>query len=446
VLAGLVLGPVAAVLALGGGDVYAYQRNADALEAQWQQMEAAGVPASRLAPLQHRLSQLQASTGSVPSEAVSGALFEDPLAALEARTRAIYDQVENDARRHARVALAALETAYGPTPYNRAELEAQLQRARQPRQLEGLARHWTDQVQQIEQARSELADRSQGLHGGLPADILSAAAQIQRELDQLQRDKLWTAPGPSALQSIQSYLHGSYAQMLAEHEAVEAEAAQAASILARRVELAQEGTELEGKLPGLLGYAGSSDDAVLAQQARAQFAAATTDDQLRAAVTALQSVVSDLTQRQQAVLDRLAAGTDGCIPGNGGKTIIVSLSQQRLLACQDGTAYLSTLVTTGQPALPTPTGHFTILAKYPSYYMVSLCRPGTYCWYPSTWVYDAMEFSPNYFIHSWWEPSYGPGTEDDLTYASHGCIHVPMGALQTLFDWAPVGTPVIIVN
>ncbi len=445
-LAGLALGLLAAAVTFGGGDVYAYQHSVDGLQAQWRQMEAAGVPASRLAPAMRDLRRLQARTGSVPSEAASGALFHDPMAGLEARTRAIYGQVLALSRSQARAALTRLERAYGPTPYQRPELEAQLRRARQPRQLEALARSWTDQADQVEQVRSELAGRSQGLQGGLPADVLSAAAEIKHELDELQQDKLWTAPGPSALQGIQAYLRGSYASMLARHDAVEEEATQAASILARRLQLAQQGIKLEGELPGLLAYAGGSDDTVLAQQARAQLAIATTDAQLQAAVAALQSVVSDLTQRQQAALDRLAAGTSGCVAGIAGKAIIISLSQQRLLACQDGSAYLSTLVTTGQPALPTPTGHFTILAKYPSYYMVSLCRPGTYCWYPSTWVYDAMEFSPNYFIHSWWEPSYGPGTEDELTYASHGCVHVPMGSLQMLYDWAPIGTQVIIVN
>ena len=30
------------------------------------------------------------------------------------------------------------------------------------------------------------------------------------------------------------------------------------------------------------------------------------------------------------------------------------------------------------------------------------------------------------------------------TQGSHGCVHVPVAVIATLFDWAPISTPVTI--
>ena len=44
-----------------------------------------------------------------------------------------------------------------------------------------------------------------------------------------------------------------------------------------------------------------------------------------------------------------------------------------------------------------------------------------------------------------WQPNstLGPGSQNG-PYASHGCIHVPLAAVRVLFDWAPIGTPVVV--
>ncbi len=79
--------------------------------------------------------------------------------------------------------------------------------------------------------------------------------------------------------------------------------------------------------------------------------------------------------------------------------------------------------------------------------MVSPWPPGSPFWYPTTWVYDAMEFvGDGTFIHNAdWEPddAYGPDSEYG-PYASHGCVHVPDAALAKLYDWAQVGATVIV--
>lgn len=447
VLVGVVVALVALAAIGGGGDAYAYSQRLNSLKTEWREAEAAGVPAGRFAPLQRQLEALPGGGGPVTYGAVSGALFRDPLRPQELSTTAIYNQVLDHTRQEARAAMDALEQAYGPTPYDRSTLETKLKGARQPLDYERLSQDWNHQATQIDATRSRLSSSAKGLQNGLPADIVADEAQIQQSIGKLQQDKLWVTPGPSTLTAVQSYLKGSYAQMLAQHAQIASQAASATGALSQRLDLYGQGTQLESDLPGLLPYAGGSNDAALASQARQQFAQATDDSQLTSSVQSLQSVVNDLSDLRRTQLERVSAGTAGCGGNAGGKAILVSLSQQRLVACDGTSTYLSTLVTTGQPALPTPPGSYQVLAKFPSYYMVSLCKPGTYCWYPSTTVYDAMEFiSPNYFIHSWYEPAYGPGTEDDLSVASHGCIHVPIDQLQILYAWAQVGTPVIVTS
>ena len=49
-----------------------------------------------------------------------------------------------------------------------------------------------------------------------------------------------------------------------------------------------------------------------------------------------------------------------------------------------------------------------------------------------------------YAIHDApWRSSYGPGTQ---AYGSHGCVNVPMPTMTTLYNWAEVGTKVIVLQ
>ena len=72
-------------------------------------------------------------------------------------------------------------------------------------------------------------------------------------------------------------------------------------------------------------------------------------------------------------------------------------------------------------------------------------RPSTTTRARCSWV---MEFAGGgYFIHDApWESSssYGPGGEDNLQAASHGCVHTPRSVMQWAFSWTPIGTPVVI--
>jgi lipoprotein-anchoring transpeptidase ErfK/SrfK len=137
------------------------------------------------------------------------------------------------------------------------------------------------------------------------------------------------------------------------------------------------------------------------------------------------------------------------------KRIVVSLSQQRLTAYDDdSTKVLSTLVTTGNPALPTPVGVFPILAKYSPFTFMSSRPPGSKYYYPPAPVTYAMLFdNRGYFIHDApWRHFFGPGSNAQTgnpgsSYTgSHGCVNVPVVASQKLFKWATVGTVVQVTE
>jgi lipoprotein-anchoring transpeptidase ErfK/SrfK len=124
--------------------------------------------------------------------------------------------------------------------------------------------------------------------------------------------------------------------------------------------------------------------------------------------------------------------------------IRLSIAQQRLTAYEDGKPILTTVVATGQAALPTPTGTFQVSAKYTPYTFISPWPKGNRFWYPTLTVSWAMLFHDGgYFLHdSPHRTLYGPGA--NLVNGTHGCVNVPTTAMGELFSWADVGTTVVI--
>jgi lipoprotein-anchoring transpeptidase ErfK/SrfK len=134
------------------------------------------------------------------------------------------------------------------------------------------------------------------------------------------------------------------------------------------------------------------------------------------------------------------------------KRIVVYLDQERLVAYEGDKPVFDTLVTTGGPELPTPTGTFHIIRKFSPFTFKSPWPKGSPYWYedaPTTW---AMLFEGSgYFIHDApWRSWFGPGSNayngrpgGDGT-GTHGCVNVPYSVQAKLFPWTDAGTPVIV--
>jgi lipoprotein-anchoring transpeptidase ErfK/SrfK len=134
------------------------------------------------------------------------------------------------------------------------------------------------------------------------------------------------------------------------------------------------------------------------------------------------------------------------------KAIMVSLAEQALRAYQDGRLVLFTYITSGRPELPTVTGHFYIYDKVTPWQFISPWPPGSPYYYPPTWIKYWMPFYSGYGLHdAWWRQHYGPGTNvygdgsgSSEPTGTHGCVNLPFAQTQWLWNWAPVGTPVVV--
>jgi lipoprotein-anchoring transpeptidase ErfK/SrfK len=159
-----------------------------------------------------------------------------------------------------------------------------------------------------------------------------------------------------------------------------------------------------------------------------------------------QSIAAQLYQQKQALASAIFTKQMAPVAYNAGvgKLIVVSLSRQVLTAYEDGTVVLTTLVATGRPQLPTPPGVYSIFHRYSPYKMISPWPYGSPWWYPPSWTSFAMEFiGGGYFIHDApWRSWYGPGA--NLYNGTHGCVNVPYSSMATIWNWAPIGTTVVV--
>jgi lipoprotein-anchoring transpeptidase ErfK/SrfK len=89
------------------------------------------------------------------------------------------------------------------------------------------------------------------------------------------------------------------------------------------------------------------------------------------------------------------------------------------------------IVSTGKPSTPTVTGVFNIYAKYPQARMQGAD-------YDIADVPHVMYFYGGYGFHgAYWHHRFG-------TPVSHGCVNLSPDKAKWLFNFASVGTPVVV--
>jgi lipoprotein-anchoring transpeptidase ErfK/SrfK len=116
-----------------------------------------------------------------------------------------------------------------------------------------------------------------------------------------------------------------------------------------------------------------------------------------------------------------------------GKQIIVKLSQEMTYVYQDGQLLREFLSSTGLPGTPTVLGNYAIYVKYDSQRMVG---PG----YDLPGVPWVMYFYRGYALHgTYWHNNFGHPM-------SHGCVNLRTAEAEWLYAWAPLGTPVTVIN
>jgi lipoprotein-anchoring transpeptidase ErfK/SrfK len=111
--------------------------------------------------------------------------------------------------------------------------------------------------------------------------------------------------------------------------------------------------------------------------------------------------------------------------------IQINLSKQRLIAWEGGKQVYAVLISSGKKSTPTRVGTFKIQSKYKSTRM-----QGEDYNVPN--VPYAMFYQGNYGIHgAYWHKRFG-------TPVSHGCVNMAPNHAKWLYEWASLGTPVVI--
>jgi len=119
------------------------------------------------------------------------------------------------------------------------------------------------------------------------------------------------------------------------------------------------------------------------------------------------------------------------------KSIHINLKTQTLEQKVMGIAISSYKVSSGKAATPTPKGAYKILNK----------SPKAWSKMAGLWMPFWMAISPRgYGIHELpvWPSGYREGASHLGVPVSHGCVRLGIGPAKTLYDWTPIGTPVMI--
>lgn len=119
------------------------------------------------------------------------------------------------------------------------------------------------------------------------------------------------------------------------------------------------------------------------------------------------------------------------------KWIEIDLSEQRTTAYERATPLKSYLIASGTKGHETVQGEFAIWHKTKSQTMSGGSKAdGSYYSIPNVqWV---SYFFEDYALHgAWWRKQFGYP-------ASHGCVNMTNADAQWIFEWAPIGTKVIV--
>ncbi len=122
----------------------------------------------------------------------------------------------------------------------------------------------------------------------------------------------------------------------------------------------------------------------------------------------------------------ILAGTSVSYSASG-KRVHIDKSNQTLTAYEGDRVVLSSRISTGRSKSPTPSGSYQVGVKD------RMHRSRLYNNAPMPY---SVQFNNNYFIHGFSSvPNYP---------ASHGCVRMPIGSAQRLFNWISAGTPVTV--
>jgi lipoprotein-anchoring transpeptidase ErfK/SrfK len=121
-----------------------------------------------------------------------------------------------------------------------------------------------------------------------------------------------------------------------------------------------------------------------------------------------------------------------------GKYIDINLAVQILSIFENGEIIDAFLVSSGKKGMETPVGQYAIRNKNPRAWSK------VYGLYMPFWM--AMVSDGRFGIHELpeWPSGYKEGAIHLGIPVSHGCVRLGVGPAKTVYDWAEIGTPIVI--
>jgi hypothetical protein len=135
-----------------------------------------------------------------------------------------------------------------------------------------------------------------------------------------------------------------------------------------------------------------------------------------------------------------------------GRVVVVSLREQTARLYDNGQLVYTSDVTTGRPEKPSPPGLHYAMYKQTHMVFTSPDPAGSPLWYAPTPVnFGILYANYGFFLHdAWWRRRFGPGSNlphwDPAAFngGSHGCINFPESNMAYVYNWTPVGSPIIV--
>jgi lipoprotein-anchoring transpeptidase ErfK/SrfK len=133
------------------------------------------------------------------------------------------------------------------------------------------------------------------------------------------------------------------------------------------------------------------------------------------------------------------------------KLLIVSISNRKMWACNLTDVVYTSPVITGMSFLVadlTPTGTFHIYSKITNTVLRGSDSTGSWDDPVSYWMPFLNNQYGQYGFHdaTWRNPNEFGNVSPDSKNASHGCVELPLDAAAWVYNWAPIGTQLNIVN
>jgi lipoprotein-anchoring transpeptidase ErfK/SrfK len=123
----------------------------------------------------------------------------------------------------------------------------------------------------------------------------------------------------------------------------------------------------------------------------------------------------------------------------GAKLIEVDVTKKVMYAYENNVLLKTMYVSAGAPATPTVLGTYKIYSKIKSQNMRGFNADGSTYFQPA--VPYVNYFYRDYAVHgNYWRPASYFGNVN----SSHGCVGIQNGDAEWIYNWAPIGTPVVV--